>query len=114
MCRRSRYNGNRDAIQNLAFARRKAIHERTLLAEAPDQNPSKVKVQIHQQSGGSSTENDAGNITKKAGNSLDAQTKAFIHMGGKGGDETLYRSSAGGSSYVEDEAPENIETESTT
>jgi serine/threonine-protein kinase Chk2 len=110
-----------DAIENLGFVRRKAVHERTLLAEAPghanpaSQNPSKVKVQIHQQNnGGSSTKGNVGNLIKKAGNSLDPQTKAFIHIGGKGGDETLYASSAGESSYVEVETPEDDEHESTT
>jgi serine/threonine-protein kinase Chk2 len=113
-----------DAIENLGFVRRKAVHERTLLAEAPglanpaSQNPSKVKVQIHQQENGTKdgagklTKDGAGKLTKKAGNSLDPQTKAFIHMGGKGGDETLYTS--GESSYVEVEASDGDEPESTT
>lgn len=69
-------------IAGLEFTRRKINQERTLLAQAPglpnpaSQNPSKVHVDLAPLS--------------NPPDSLDAQTKAFINVGGKAGDETLY------------------------
>lgn len=68
-------------IAGLEFVRRRVYLERTLLAQAPglanpaSQNPSKV--QIHQEK-------------KAKPDKVDAETKAFINVGGKAGDETLY------------------------
>jgi len=81
-----------EAIESLNFTRRKVTQQRTLLAEAPglanpaSQNPSKVKVHVHQ------TANDGVAESRGKGkpDSLDAQTKAFVNLGGKAGDETLY------------------------
>lgn len=82
-----------EAIESLKFTRRMVTHQRTLLAEAPglanpaSQNPNKVKVQVHQPGNG---------VISRPGNSphspdnLDAQTKAFVNLGGKAVDETLY------------------------
>ena len=82
-----------EAIESLKFTRRVVTHQRTLLAEAPglanpaSQNPSKVKAQVHQAAN--------GGVTTRPGNShnpdnLDAQINAFVNLGGRAGDETLY------------------------
>lgn len=104
-------NSLADAIENLGFVRRTVVQTRTLLAEAPglanpaSQNPSKVKVVPNQQNGARGGNPKAGNVDKfsKKPDNLDPQTKAFVEMGGKGGDETLY--DAGDTSYVEVKAP---------
>jgi len=77
-----------DGLERLQFAHRRVKRERTLLAKAPGlvnpnlENPSKYQVKIQQD---------------KPRDNLDAQTAAFVAMGGKGGDEALF--SDGGDSY---------------
>ena len=70
-----------DAIGSLDFRRRRVTQERTLLAEAPDlasQTTTKSQSQTSPQRG------------RKPAGTLDPSTKAFVHVGGKGGDEALY------------------------
>lgn len=86
-----------DGLERLQFAHRRAKRERTLLAKAPGlanpnlENPSKYQVKIQQE---------------KHRENLDAQTAAFVAMGGKGGDEALF-SDGGDSYYVVSQGGEN-------
>ncbi len=96
-------------MQNIGFTRKRVSHERTLLAEAPDlinelkkspvQNPragvDKNGKKVEEKNG--TTDEEAKNEETKnevrdgtRPKNLEAGTKAFMNIGGRGGDGTLY------------------------
>jgi serine/threonine-protein kinase Chk2 len=100
------------AIENLGFVRRKVKQERTLLADAPDllntslQNGRNAHGTTNQRNNDNDNDNDKSKgkqeVEKNGGSEaagkgaeeLDANTKVFVHVGGKGVDETLYGDSS--------------------
>jgi serine/threonine-protein kinase Chk2 len=107
--------GPADSCSNLAndlerLQFRRVKRERTLLAKAPGlvnpdlENPSKYQVKIEQKK---DRVKDQVGTSNNPGN-LDAQTAAFVAMGGKGGDEALF-SDGSDSYYVVSQGGENGE-----
>lgn len=113
-----------ETMETLAFSRKRVERERTLLSEvaggkvgkrAPG-TPGKGKTTII----ASIPEEPKEDVERgRKGKPISSQgkmapgTKAFMHVGGKGGDETLYGSSYGGEavSQVEEEAESVQENE---
>ncbi|KAL7269578.1 serine/threonine protein kinase [Rhizina undulata] len=89
------------ALQNMGFSRKKIYRERTLLADAPGVKPTTtIPAQVHQNKEkdkdldefhGKGVNGDEGKDGKSSSSrSLALESKAFMNLGGKGGDETLY------------------------
>ena len=72
-----------DAIEGLGFSRKRIKQERTLLSDAVSQQNSTI---VSSGQAKAQMEADAA----EAATNLDAQTKAFVQLGGKAGDEPLY------------------------
>lgn len=81
------------ALETMGLKRTKAIRERTLLADRHVGPPSgRLPVTIHQGNAGKGKKKEVEKPEVRQGNpsGMAAGTKAFMHVGGKGGDETLY------------------------
>jgi serine/threonine-protein kinase CHEK2 len=94
------------ALETMGLKRTKVIRERTLLAEHPSMRPfKKPLVAAHQEDAGKEKAAAKPAVKEVKPSDVPANTKAFMHVGGKGGDETLY-----GDSYssIASEVPSEV------
>lgn len=110
-----------ETMETLQFTRRRVDRERTLLSDTPGFKPAKkTPVQIHQDVAVGKGKGpmippipeETRDADGEVPSDLAPGTKAFMQVGGKGGDETLYGSSyIGDAPPLEDDSVENGESE---
>ena len=87
------YNSLVGALETMGLKRSKVFRERTLLADRHGPGPTaiaKVSIAAHQGKKGKQKGVEKAEVREGNPSDMAAGTKAFMHVGGKGGDETLY------------------------